>query len=240
MSWRRIVIRPDSIIRWWSLAQLDCPGGFSKVVDSPYLSTIDFNSLVAISDGSEHIKMNEFASLSEVLVKVSADHPSLFQDIGRHYEEVMMRWLTFSATLSERDLLEASQVELGELLSSFTALTRSSLRSCSCPSWWKGVTRQNSLVWLGVWRIESGFTLNRSRSWTATLPRSFWVVRIPSSRIWSGPCSNTRRGAPSPNRRTWNFRFWLRMPSKTRAPLLYLQPPRSLGGRAFRRLRRNL
>jgi len=122
MAWRRIVIRPDSIIRWWSLAQLDCPGGFSEVLESPHLRKIDFNSLVAISDGSEHVRIEEMGSLGGGLIQASAEQPSLFQDIGKHYERLIKRWLAYSARLGAMDLRDKSNAELGRLLERFTQL----------------------------------------------------------------------------------------------------------------------
>lgn len=122
MAWRRIVIRPDSIIRWWSLAQLDCPGGFARVFNSPYFQDINFNSLVAISDGSEHIRMDEFGSLNMAMIKASRDNPSLFQDIGKHYEGVIEEWLSYCSTLPDLNLTGMSNPELGALLTTFTDL----------------------------------------------------------------------------------------------------------------------
>lgn len=116
MAWRRIVIRPDSIIRWWTLAQLDCVEGFTAVHDSPHLREIDFNTLLAISDGSEHVRIEEMASFGKGLIRASAEYPPLFQEIGRYYERLIGRWLRYSDRLYKMDFSEKSNAELGRYL----------------------------------------------------------------------------------------------------------------------------
>jgi pyruvate,water dikinase len=116
MGWRRIVIRPDSIIRWWTLAQLDVVSGFAHVSDSEHLRTIDFKTLLAISDGSEHVRTEEMASFGGGLIRASAADPRLFQRIGQYYERLIARWLAYSRDIAQADLSQHTDLQLDYVL----------------------------------------------------------------------------------------------------------------------------
>jgi phosphohistidine swiveling domain-containing protein len=98
---------------------LDCPEGFSAVHESPFLREIDFNSLVAISDGSEHVRIEEMATLGAGLIRASVQYPSLFQDIGNHYERLIEEWIAYSAQIGSMNLGRESNAGLSSLLSGF-------------------------------------------------------------------------------------------------------------------------
>jgi phosphohistidine swiveling domain-containing protein len=119
MPWRRIVIRSDSIIRFWSLAFLDCAKGYSSVYDSPALKAIEFNTHLALSDGSEHIRTEEMMTLARGLMEASKEYPLLFQKIGRHYERIGHQWLRFLERVRDSDLQSTGNRELKTLVQRF-------------------------------------------------------------------------------------------------------------------------
>ncbi len=112
MAWRRVVVRPDSIIRFWSLNLADVRVSLRKFIDDPAIEDIRFDRLVAFSDGSELIRTEEFGSFGQHLITASQKRPLLFSEIGKHYEAVGRRWLKFLDRVNEEDLQQLSVSEL--------------------------------------------------------------------------------------------------------------------------------
>ncbi len=104
MPWRRVVIRPDSIIRFWSLNLADVRESLRKFIDDDSIDAIRFDRLVAFSDGSELIRTEEFGSFAQGLIAATTARPNLFSEIGHHYEAVGRRWLGFLERCNREDL----------------------------------------------------------------------------------------------------------------------------------------
>jgi phosphohistidine swiveling domain-containing protein len=110
--WRRIVIRQDSIIRFWCVGSLDAAGGLSRVFDSDALRAIALNRQLTLSDGSFHTHLQDIGSLMQGMMAAARERLTLFEEVGKHYENICRRWLRYMESMSSRDLTAATNAEL--------------------------------------------------------------------------------------------------------------------------------
>ena len=124
MPWRRVVIRPDSIIRFWSLNLADVRDGLSETISHDAIRDIAFDQIVAMGDGSEHIRVEEFATFVQAMAVISGEVPGIFQELGQHFESLGRDWLTEMAALGEDQLAGASDQELADAVRLFVRFYR--------------------------------------------------------------------------------------------------------------------
>ncbi len=120
MPWLQLVVRPDSIIRYWATGQVKVADGYARVLDVPEIRNLRFRTNLFFSNGATMVRTEEMGSLAAALISASQDHPSLFEDLGRHFERIGDDWLAYCrATISESDLSKLSERGLLERVHEF-------------------------------------------------------------------------------------------------------------------------
>ncbi|MEH3138778.1 MAG: PEP-utilizing enzyme [Mycobacterium kyogaense] len=99
----------------------DCVADLQARIDHPALAEIEWDQLLATSPGCEHVRTENFASLARGVIAVSRDRPSVFDDLGRHYESLGHQWLAWLESLDSTDLGGVSDNELAELVDVFAS-----------------------------------------------------------------------------------------------------------------------
>lgn len=120
MNWRRVVVRPDSPLRFWCVTAIDMPGGLSEVIDHPALSEITFRRFLTLDPGALHVQVPDLQSFGAGVMKAASDVPDIFIQLGKHYEGVIEDWLSFSAGIpAAEELKKLSEDRLASLLEGF-------------------------------------------------------------------------------------------------------------------------
>jgi phosphohistidine swiveling domain-containing protein len=121
MPWVQLVIRPDSIIRYWATGQVKVGEGYAAVHDSDAVRNIPFKTNLFFSNGATMVRGEEVGALATALVDSSKSDPELFEKLGHHFEAVGADWLAFCReTFTPSALRTASDDQLADWVLEFT------------------------------------------------------------------------------------------------------------------------
>lgn len=120
MPWVQLVIRPDSIIRYWATGQVDVGRGYAAVHDSDALRSIPFRTNLFFSNGATMVRSEEMRALAGALISTSKEDVDLFEKLGGHFERIGSEWLAFCATTFQPGrLVAATSEELANFVEEF-------------------------------------------------------------------------------------------------------------------------